>query len=123
MSLKIEKLSILLVIYGIAAIAVLFGLSAFGFLPFELNVGTINAIFLLILAAFLVAETFKEGKIKSLNTLTRNPIASLELLLIVVTVMMAFFAASYTVIPETMQGLIGLLYIILAVMVIVETRS
>jgi len=120
--MKIEKLSIFVLVMGIAAYAVLQGVSALGFLPFALTTGQTNGLLLGILAVFLAVETFKEGKISSLTKLTKDPVAMLETLLIVVTVIMAFVVATYVFVPESLKGLLGVLYIILAAMVVVEMR-
>lgn len=102
---------LLLVLYGLIASVVL-GLEKFNLLPFETS-GFLNALLLISLAGALLLETlYEDNKWKDIKSL--GPAETISFIVSIVALILAVPTAIHYKIPETLKGVLGFVYLMLA---------
>ena len=97
----------------ISLLAVIFGLSHLGVLPFDLTMGTVNGLLLLLLSTTIITETIY-GKRMKINT----PEEAISVVIAAAGILLAVVSFGFASIPSTLQGAMGIIYFILSVMVV-----
>jgi len=101
--------------YGLAFMAIFMAIGQFDVLPFDLTLGALNGIVLLILAATLLSETFFQGRFNPKNTAD-----AIGLLVGGSAVILAVVSFGNIVVPPMLRGVVAFLYAILAGMIVIE---
>lgn len=113
--MKMTKEGKLILIYGLALIAVLMALGMLGI--FDLTLGILHGTVLVLLSATLLMETLLEGKFDP-----KNKGQAIELFIVGVALIFAFIAFMNYTVPESMRGVAAGLYVILALTIVIEAN-
>ena len=109
---KVESGTVVVFVLGMVAIAVLLGIGMMGFLPFAFQTAEIAAFVLFVFLVAFFFEVILEGKIRSLDALSKDPFAMAEVVFMVVMVATIIALTAYETVPPVMEPYLGLIFIL-----------
>ena len=118
MKLKLARPTKMVLSIGVSLIAFILGFGSFTDIPLQTISGWTNAFLLFILSGFVFTETLLESKLN--GKYFRKPFTWVELCIAIIGVISGFIVLGYIQLKPSLLGIVGMEFIILGLVVLVE---